>query len=109
MRLNLFFFELDVLVEHGFAVFAFGDDVEADAADVLLRAELLRAVHLFALDLQLQTSPLPQLDDVASVGLFSLTILYFIFLGLMLVLSEFHASKVNVTCMLSCKNHARGF
>lgn len=40
--------------------------MEADAADVLLRAELLRAVHLFALDLQLQTSPLPQLDDVAS-------------------------------------------
>ena len=40
--------------------------MEADAADVLLRAELLRAVHLFALDLQFQTSPLPQLDDVAS-------------------------------------------
>ena len=27
----------------------------------------------------------------------------------MLVLSEFHASKVNVTFMLSSKNHARGF
>ena len=60
------FLELDVLVEHGFAVFALGDDVEADTADVLLRAELLRAVNLLALDLQLQTSPLPQLDDVSS-------------------------------------------
>ena len=40
--------------------------MEADAADVLLRAELLWAVHLLTLNLQFQTSPLPQLDDVAS-------------------------------------------
>ena len=63
-QLGLIFLELYVLVEDGLAVFALGDDVEADAMDVFLWAELLRAVHLVTLDLQFQTSPISQLYDV---------------------------------------------
>ena len=63
-QLGLIFLELYVLVEDGLAVFALGDDVEADAMDVFLWAELLWAVYLITLDLQFQTSPISQLYDV---------------------------------------------
>ena len=63
-QLGLIFLELYVLVEDGLAVFALGDDVEADAMDVFLWAELLWAVYLITLDLQFQTPPIPQLYDV---------------------------------------------
>ena len=46
-------FKGDALIEFWGAVFAFGDEVEADTTDVLVGAEILEVVDLLTLDLEL--------------------------------------------------------
>ena len=50
----LILLEGDAFVEFGGAVFAGGDEVEADASDVLLGSEVLEVVDFFALDLEFE-------------------------------------------------------
>ena len=52
--------ELDVLVEFGTAAAALGQEVEADAADVLSGFELLGHIYLVALYLELHQPPVLQ-------------------------------------------------
>ena len=54
-------FEGDVGVEFGGAFVAFGDEVEADTADVLLGTEVLEVVDLLAFDLEFQQAEVLQI------------------------------------------------
>ena len=51
------FLELEVFVEFGGAVLAFGDEVEASATNVLFGLEILEIVDLVALNLELHRAP----------------------------------------------------
>lgn len=61
----LVFLEGDVLVEIGGALGALGDEMEADATDVLLGAEVLEVADLLALDLEFEQPEVRQAHLVA--------------------------------------------
>ena len=57
--------EGDAVVEGLGAIAALGDEVEADASDVFLGTEVLKAVYLVALYLEFHQAPVLQTDTVA--------------------------------------------
>ena len=60
------FLEGNAFVEGLGAVVAFGQEVEADATDVLLGTEVLEVVHFVALDFEFHQAPVLQAYSVAS-------------------------------------------
>ena len=60
------FLEGNAFVEGLGAVVAFGQEVEADATDVLLGTEVLEVVDLVAFDFEFHHAPVLQTDLVAS-------------------------------------------
>lgn len=65
VRVVFILLEGDVFVEFGGAVFAGGNEVEADASDVLLGSEVLEVVDLFAFDLEFQQAEVLEAHLVA--------------------------------------------
>jgi len=57
--------KLHALIELGLALAALRQEVEAEAADVLTRIEVVRAVHRVALNLEFHQSPMVQPHTVA--------------------------------------------
>ena len=57
----LILFVIDAFVEGLRAVFAGGEEVEANTTDVLLGLEVLRIVYLVAFDFELHRAPFAQL------------------------------------------------
>ena len=51
---SFLFLEVDAAVERLFAFVAFGDEVEADSADVFLCAEGIGVIDFIALDFELE-------------------------------------------------------
>ena len=60
-----FFLELDLLVELGAALGALGEEVEADALDMLVGLEVLGGIHLVALDLEFHQTEIVEAHLVA--------------------------------------------